>query len=300
MKLFAIKSRGGGTLCPPLMWGRVNSWEQTKISYNQGKYFSIKFYISPFRNKNMLLSSLFFACRRPVQPPVLGHCPAQFHVWLTGFVFCRSQWLAGFQSSIVNHIQKTSTNCLWPVQNANYRISCPALTNYLFQALTLDKISIKSSKRREASGNFQILSLRCVSFKFFNHLYEIMLKALKFTNKRKEEKIDKTGKVSKNNKYIHCLLLFLLNAPDKLFWPHPPREPPGTSLFFFFALVLLSPHFFLVPPYVITKFTLFSSSPPFFIAQTFLLTPELPGGRDGDRRIWPAHKVGERGKKFSS
>jgi len=33
--------------------------------------------------------------------PVIGHCPARFHVWPTGFVFCRSQWPAGFQISIV-------------------------------------------------------------------------------------------------------------------------------------------------------------------------------------------------------
>ena len=76
------------------------------------------------------------------------------------------------------------------------------------------------------------------------------------------------------------------NGQVKLFCPYPTRAPQGTSLFFV-APVLLSLYFFLAPPYIITKFTLFSSAPPFFITRTFSLTPRLGG--DGGRTIWPAH-----------
>ena len=67
------------------------------------------------------------------------------------------------------------------------------------------------------------------------------------------------------------------NGQVKLFCPYPTRAPQGTSLFFV-APVLLSLYFFLAPPYIITKFTLFSSAPPFFITRTFSLTPRLGGG----------------------
>ena len=55
----------------------------------------------------------------------LGHCPAQFHVWPTWFVFCRSQRPAGFQISIViiykrpariasdRHEVLTAGHCVW-------------------------------------------------------------------------------------------------------------------------------------------------------------------------------------------
>ena len=66
------------------------------------------------------------------------------------------------------------------------------------------------------------------------------------------------------------------HAPVKLFYPHPPRAPPGTSLFLV-ARVSSSLNFCLAPPYVNTITTLFSSAPPFFITHVFSLTPGLPG-----------------------
>ena len=86
---------------------------------------------------------------------VIGHCSARFHVWPTGFVFCRSQWLTGFQISIVYHIQETGTNYKWPVQRADCRTRCPALPKYLFQALYCDLHSlIKSTYLMKNSNSF--------------------------------------------------------------------------------------------------------------------------------------------------
>ena len=80
------------------------------------------------------------------------------------------------------------------------------------------------------------------------------------------------------------------NAPVKLFCPHPPRAPPGTSLFFWVAPVLLSLYLFLAPPYIITIFTLFSSAPPFFYHTHYSSDPgAAPGG--WGRTIWPAHNI---------
>ena len=57
-----------------------------------------------------------------------GHCPARFHVWLSGFAFCRSQWPACFQISIAYHIQKTSTHFQWPAWSADCRTLCPTVS----------------------------------------------------------------------------------------------------------------------------------------------------------------------------
>ena len=72
-------------------------------------------------------------------------------VWPTGFVFCRSQWPAGFQISIVYHIQKTGTNYEWPVRSADCRTRFPALTKYLVQALTSTKVG--ALKEESSAGD---------------------------------------------------------------------------------------------------------------------------------------------------
>ena len=69
--------------------------------------------------------------------------------------------------------------------------------------------------------------------------------------------------------------------------PNPPRQPRGHH-FFGGCPGLLSLHFSLVPPYINTIITLFSSAPPLFITHIFCLTQGLPQG-DGSRKIWPAH-----------
>ena len=78
-------------------------------------------------------------------------------------------------------------------------------------------------------------------------------------------------------------------APVKLFCPNPPLGTPEDTTFWGVAPVFLSLYFYLAPPYIITKVTLFSSAPPFFITRIYSLTPGLPGG-DGGRTIRPAHK----------
>ena len=76
-------------------------------------------------------------------------------------------------------------------------------------------------------------------------------------------------------------------APVKLLRPHPPGHPRGHHLFLV-APVLLSLYYFLAPPYIITKLTLFRVPRP-FLSQSFFLWPRGCPGGDGGRKIWPAH-----------
>ena len=67
-----------------------------------------------------------------------------------------------------------------------------------------------------------------------------------------------------------------------------PPGSPGDITFSLVALVFLSPHFDLAVPWLIFLITWFLSTPTFFIAHIFLLTPGLPGVGDV-RIICPAH-----------
>ena len=83
--------------------------------------------------------------------------------------------------------------------------------------------------------------------------------------------------------------LYSGNAPVKLFCPLPLPGHPRDITFWGAAPVSLSLYFFLAPPYINTIIALFSSAPPLFITHIFPLTPGLPWGEDGGRKIWPAH-----------
>ena len=73
--------------------------------------------------------------------------------------------------------------------------------------------------------------------------------------------------------------------------PIPFSGHPWGHHFFCCCLGVLIALIFTCPPYIITKITLFSSAPPFFITHIFPLTPGLPWGGGGCRQNkWPAHK----------
>ena len=112
-----------------MIWRFQYNWKSAQsLSSVAQKYFFRLFYTHLSSEKSQ---------RSSVHEITAGHrhCPARFHVWPTVFVFCRSQWPAGFQISIVYHIQKTGTNCEWLVRSADCWTWCPPLAKYLFQAL---------------------------------------------------------------------------------------------------------------------------------------------------------------------
>ena len=131
-----------------LSWGLLSMVRYASMSFNQfwGLWWSLALEVGQKYAKNSslaptLIPKYLIWCLNimPRDPQwlfyVFFHCPARLHVRPTGFVSCRSQWTTGFQISIVYHIQKTGTKCVWLAWSPDCRTSCPALAKYLLQTL---------------------------------------------------------------------------------------------------------------------------------------------------------------------